>query len=80
MTVTKETEHEIKRLHGAEGWPKGTIASQVGVHEDVVTRVIDGQGPAKKKQTPKPQVRLVDPFVEFIGDTLKQYPRLCATR
>ena len=40
MTVAAEVEAEIARLHHAEHWKVGTIAAQLGVHEDVVRRVL----------------------------------------
>ena len=40
MTVDKETEAEIRRLFFGEHWKKGTIAAQLGVHDDVVRRVV----------------------------------------
>ena len=77
MTVSRETEAEIRRLHFAEHWPVGTIASQLGVHEDVVKRVL---GLLERKKPGPPRARLVDPYVDFIGETLAQYPRLRVTR
>ena len=77
MTVSKAIEAEIRRLHFAEHWPVGTIASQLGVHADVVLRVLglqEPRAPAARRD------RLVDPYVVFIDDTLKQYPRLRSTR
>ncbi len=40
MTVSPATEAEIARLFGVEHWRLGTIATQLGVHEDVVRRVL----------------------------------------
>ncbi len=40
MTVSKECESEILRLVQAEKWPEGTVAAELGVHHDVVTRVL----------------------------------------
>ena len=40
MTVPQETESEIRTLFFGEHWVVGTIASQVGVHPDVVRRVL----------------------------------------
>lgn len=77
MTVAAETEAEIRRLHFAEHWPVGTIASQLGVHEDVVKRVL---GLLEPKKSAAPRAHLVDPYVDFIDETLAQYPRLRATR
>jgi len=74
---TPELEAEITRLYYAEHWRVGTIAAQLGVHPDVVKRVL-GAGAARAAGTPRP--RLVDPYRDFIAETLARYPRLCATR
>ncbi|MEY2936165.1 MAG: integrase [Pseudomonadota bacterium] len=36
MTVAPDTEAEVRRLFFAEHWKRGTIATQLGVHPDVV--------------------------------------------
>jgi len=77
MTVDKKVEEEIRRLHYAEHWRVGTIASQLGHHPDVVKRVL---GLLEPREPGLPRPRILDPFVEFISETLKQYPRLKATR
>jgi transposase len=77
MTVELEVEAEIRRLHFAEHWPVGTIAAQVGVHEDVVKRVLGRDSP---RRPPPPRQQLCDPYQTFISDTLKRYPTLRATR
>ncbi len=38
--TTIEVETAILRLHHAEHWPVGTVASQLGIHTDVVRRVL----------------------------------------
>ena len=48
MTVSREVEAEIARLYHAEHWKVGTIAAQLGVHEDVVRRVV-GRLPKKTR-------------------------------
>jgi transposase len=77
MTVDLSVEAEIRRLHYAEHWPVGTVASQLGVHPDVVRRMLDLLEP-RRPSLPRP--RLVDPFTAFIDETLAQVPRLRATR
>jgi transposase len=74
---TPELETEITRLYYAEHWKVGTIAAQLGVHPDVVKRVL-GAGDARAGGEPRP--RLVDPYRAFVADTLARYPRLCSTR
>jgi transposase len=78
MTIDLAKENDIRRLHDAEKWTRGTIAAELGVHPDVVDRVLDaGACPAL---VPSPRPSLVDPYAGFIEETLKAYPRLRATR
>jgi transposase len=77
MSVSDEVEAEIRRLHFAEHWPVGTVASQTAQHADVVRRVLKLDTP----RTPAAErLRLVDPYKAFIEETLKKYPTLRATR
>jgi len=78
MTVRPEIEAEIRRLYYAEHWKRGTIVSQLGVHPDVVARVLGSFGP--KPGTPRPEARVLDPFIPFADETLARYPKLVATR
>lgn len=78
MTVPIETQAEIRRLYFAEHWKRGTIAAQLGVHPDVVMRVLGSFGP--KPGTPRPAARVLDAYLVFIDETLARYPRLVATR
>jgi transposase len=76
--ITKELEAEILRLHHAEHWPVGTIASQLSLHHSTVSRVLDRAGLA-----PRAVVRrgsIVDPYIPFITETLAKYPKLRASR
>jgi transposase len=76
--ITPDSEAEIVRLHFAEHWKVGTIAAQLGVHPDVVRRIL-GIGVVRSPGT-APRSRLVDPFRDFIASTLASYPALCSTR
>lgn len=78
MTVSAEVEAEIRRLYFAEHWKRGTIAAQLGVHPDVVERVLGRFGP--RPGTPRPEARLLEPYHNFVDETLERYPRLRATR
>lgn len=78
MTATPGQEAEIIRLHFVEHWRVGTIASQLGVHPDVVRRVL-GIGQVRASAEP-PRGRLCDAYRDFIVETLTRYPRLRATR
>lgn len=76
MTSTLEVETEILRLHYAEHWRVGTIASQLEVHPDVVRRVLGLDEPrAPIRQRPQ----LVDAFRTFAADQLQKFPRLRST-
>ena len=76
--ITKETEAEILRLHHAETWRIGTIATQLGVHHSTVRRVLAQAGLDAGRVSVRPS--MADPYVPFIEETLKQYPRLRASR
>src|SRR6266511_6299997 len=78
MTVAAEVEAEIARLFHAEHWKVGTIAAQLGVHEDVVRRVLGLLRP-RPERAERPSL-LVVPYVDFINETLLKYPRLRSTR
>jgi transposase len=78
MTVPPETETEIRRLFFAEHWKRGTIVAQLKVHPDVVARVLGSFG--RKPGTPRPDARVLEPFLPFVDETLARYPRLVATR
>jgi transposase len=78
MIIARDTEAEIRRLYFVEHWKRGTIAAQLRVHPDVVVRTLGTFGP--KPGTPRPDVRVLEPYLAFIGETLERYPRLVATR
>jgi transposase len=74
--ISKEQIAAIRRLYYAEHWKVGTIASELGLHPDTVKRALESE--RFRSHTPK---RLVtDPYLDFIQQTLKQHPRLRATR
>lgn len=69
---------EILRLAQAEKWPPGTIASQLGVHHSVVTRVLGQQSFCTGLVQQRPSI--IDPYLPFVLETLAKYPRLPASR
>lgn len=78
MTVSRETEAEILRLHYVEKWRKNTIAAQLKVHHSTVERVLSSSGvPAEQLSVRR---SIADPYIGFIKATLKEYPKLNATR
>jgi transposase len=76
--INCEREAEILRLHGAEKWPIGTIAAQLGVHHSTVRRVLAQAGLEAGLCSPRPSI--ADPYIPFILELLKKYPRLRASR
>ena len=74
---TPDTEAEVVRLYFGEHWKAGTIAAQLGLHPDVIRRIL-GLGSAGPTAAPRP--RLLDPFRDFVTSTLASYPTLCSTR
>ena len=89
MTIDDAKAAEIRRLHFAEHWKVGTIVSQLGLHHDVVERVL-GLGRGAHAGTATPDAieaveesaisALLRPYTAFLTDTLAQYPKLRATR
>lgn len=77
--VDPEIEHAILRHHLVDKWPVGTVATELGVHHDVVRRVLRQRG-----LSPRAAVivrpRMLDPYLPFIQQTLEKYPRLHASR
>jgi transposase len=76
MTSTPDIETEIRRLYFAEHWKRGTIAQQLGLHDDVVKRVVT---PCRLAHA-RVELGKIDAFLPFITETLERYPRLRATR
>jgi transposase len=86
MTIDEAKEAEIRRLHFAEHWKVGTIVTQLGLHHDVVERVLClGKGARSLPPPRDPDAPIAVPaplsgFDAFVAETLAQYPRLRATR
>jgi transposase len=84
MTLPTEVVANILRLHFAEHWKVGTIATQLGVHHEAVERVLGvGVGsarPADGAVAPLVPGSKLDPYKPFIRETLEKYPRLTAAR
>ena len=78
MTIHKELESKILRYHYVEQWRVGTIATQLGIHHSVVDRVLSQAGLPKIERSC--QASIIDPYLPFIVETLKQYPKLTAAR
>ncbi len=72
-----ETQAHIRHLFFAEHWKIGTIAQQLGVHPDAVRHAVKSDT-FHQAQALRPCI--TDPYLEFIRETLKNYPQLRATR
>jgi len=75
--ISPETRLQIRRYFYAEHWKIGTIAEALHLHPDTVRRAVEVE-----RFHPLPQLRtsILDPYLEFIRQTLDQHPRLRATR
>ena len=72
-----ETQAHIRHLFYAEHWKIGTIAEQLGVHHDAVRHALQTDS-FHRELALRPSI--TDPYLEFIRETLKNYPQLRATR
>ena len=77
--IDDEQRARIRRLFYAEHWKVGTIAAELGVHHDTVSRAIEAE---RFIHTAEGRVvaSILDPYKAFINDTLAQHPRLRASR
>jgi len=75
--ISPQTRVQIRHYFYAEHWKVGTIARELGVHPDTVSLAIEAQ---RFGGSPPLRPSILDPFLEFIRQTLEQHPRLCATR
>ena len=78
MTIASDLEAKILRYFHVEQWRVGTIARQLGVHHGTVDRVLSQAGLPKVERAHRPSQ--LDPYLPFVVQTLKQYPRLTASR
>ncbi|MGH9836050.1 MAG: IS21 family transposase [Blastocatellia bacterium] len=77
--ISAELIAKIRRLFFAEHWKIGTIAAELGLHPDTVRGAIESHR-FNLKRVACARAALTDPYLDFITQTLKQYPRLRATR
>ena len=76
--ISRAVQAEVLRLHHAEHWPIGTIARHLLLHHSTVRRVLAQAGVPEAQKTTRPSI--TDPFIPFMLETLKAYPKLCASR
>ena len=78
MVISPDREAEILRYYHVERWRAGTIARQLGVHHNVVSRVLAQAGLPRLGAPSRPSQ--LDPFLPFIRQTLEKFPTLNASR
>jgi transposase len=76
--ISAELRARIRQLFYAEHWKVGTIAAELGVHRDAVALAIEAERFTNVAY--RPNATVLDPYKDFIRVTLKQHPRLRATR
>lgn len=76
--IPPDVEAEILRLFHAEGWKKGTIAAQLGLHHSVITRVLRKQEDQQPPRPPRPS--MITAYLPLIREILEKHPRLTASR
>ena len=79
MAIDDELKTQILRYYFAEHWRVGTIVRQLGVHHSTVERVLGEAGVERERQRPR-RPSMLDPYLAFITETLKQFPTLTAAR
>ena len=75
--ISDEQVAQIRHLFHAEHWKMGTIAAELHLHPDTVRAALDTD---RFRSQPRLRDRLTDPYLDFLRQTLQQYPRLRATR
>ena len=79
--VDPQVEHDIVRHHLVDGWPVGTVAHELGIHHDVVRRVLTQRGANSPTATATvTRARMLDAYLPFVEATLAKYPKLHASR
>ncbi len=75
--ILPETKIKIRRLFFSEHWKIGTICEQLGVHPDTVRLAIESD---MFRIGSRDRITVTGPFLDLIHQTLKEYPRLRASR
>ena len=76
--ISPETQALILRYYHAERWTVGTIARQLSIHHSVVRRVLTEDAGTPVVSCARAQ--RIDPYLPFLTETLRAFPRLTATR
>jgi transposase len=80
VVISAEQRAEIRRLFFAEHWKIGTIATALGLHAETVRAALETERFNEKKRGARQRKTLTAPYVDFLRETLKEHPRLRATR
>lgn len=75
--IDPDTHLQIRRCFYAEHWKIGTIAQSLGVHPDTMRRAIEAE---RFHRAQLQRASQLDPYAEFLRQTLQEHPRLRATR
>src|ERR1039458_1400870 len=75
--IADEQVARIRHLFHAEHWKIGTIAAELSLHPDTVRAALNTD---RFRSHPRLRDQLTDPYLDFLRETLQQYPRLRATR
>ena len=67
MTISIELRTHILRLYQAEHWRVGTIARQLHLHRDTVTRVLAGASGVVMSVRPRPRLQPERAHGQFPG-------------
>jgi len=76
--ISEELRSRMRRLFFAEHWKVGTIAAELGVHHDTVALAIEAPRFVNIKY--RALASVLDPYKSLIQLTLKDHPKLLATR
>jgi hypothetical protein len=68
--ISTELLADIRRLYYAEHWKIGTIATELGLHHDTVSRALD----TNRFRRGSARTTKLAPFEEFVQQTLGKYP------
>ncbi len=75
--IDEATRATIRHLFYAEHWRIGTIARELALHPETVSRAVETE---RFNSTKAVRPRATDPYIGFIRETLEKHPRLRSTR
>ena len=75
--IEQELRTKIRHYFFAEHWKIGTIAAELNLHPDTVRHAIEVNRVQRAEQL---RASILDPYLQFLRETLEAHPQLCATR